>query len=132
MALVIERSQLTDQLDVIRTLALGGYVDLWTNNYVPDADSTSINFTLPVWAGYSGINTPSWTAIAPSGQEQVMTHPNVSWINPGPGAVNIYGYVEKTALGAYLFAERFSGGPIVLASGQGLILAMVFRQRAIP
>lgn len=132
MALVIERSQLVDQLAVIRTLALGGGVNLYTNNYTPDADSASGDFTDPGWPSYAGIPTPSWTAIAASGQEEVTTHPNVSWINDDVISWDVYGYWVYDALGSYLFAERFAGAPITLTAGQGLILSLQFRQRAIP
>jgi len=111
-------------------------ISLFQNDYTPVITSLIGDFTEASFGGYSGPAViASWTLsgggwVSP---RFLITHPDVVWTADGTTTNIIYGfYVWDDATGDLLWAERRTGGGVVigLAAGQQYFVAPRFSRRS--
>lgn len=108
------RAFLTQMVAAMQHLALCT-VDLFENNFTPQASNVIADFTLPGadWAGYAAKATTGWGAqsVDATGRAYITATPLMEWTGPvAGGGPTIYGYVVKSAQGGtpLLYSVRFA------------------------
>jgi hypothetical protein len=91
---------------------------LYSNDYTPNPDSESLNFTeVTSGGGYLSyvLNGEDWSI-----SDGAATYPQQQWLFVASKG-NIYGYYVTLDTGEVIFAERFSNGPFNIASNGDII-----------
>lgn len=123
-----ERRQLTALVNAqtFKTLKL------FQNDYIPDANTDTANFTEANFGGYAAQN-PTWGAVATDVEGNATTTSNtLNFASSSAGPQTIYGYYVVDNAGAYTFGERFPA-PIAISNVTAPIaVTVLYKLRQIP
>ena len=103
--------------DVIASQWAGCKVDLYQNDITPGLDSAIGDFTICDFSNYVQASVPAWQV--PYSRQDGTAESNgatITWLHNGGVVANIvYGYILRTAGGAYIGGGRLDA-PVSMAS----------------
>ena len=107
-------------------------INLYKNDYTPDANSVLGSFTIADFSGYAGHVLGAGAVAGPDAFNRwVLTWAQQTWTKNGAVGNSIYGYFIVNAGNKILLAERFAAAPIdMTVNGNSIVMTPVFTMKS--